>query len=147
MSETGYVYTLCDPRTDEPHYVGATQNPKQRLSQHISGNSNENVQEWISELEDVGLEPEMSLIRVAPVDELSEVEREAISNLAEEWELFNKKDGGYNPASPHDEASGYKRPRIRDPVADKLGEIADQHDYGSTDEAITHVLREAGYEV
>lgn len=39
------------------------------------------------------------------------------------------------------------RPRIRDPVADTLDEIADEHGYGSTDEAITHVLREAGYEV
>lgn len=40
-----------------------------------------------------------------------------------------------------------KRPRIRDPVADVLAEIADKHDYGSTDEAITHALREAGYNV
>jgi len=39
------------------------------------------------------------------------------------------------------------RPRIRDPVADVLAEIADEHGYGSTDEAITHVLRDAGYDV
>jgi len=40
-----------------------------------------------------------------------------------------------------------ERPRIRDPVADVLAEIADEHDYGSTDEAITHALREAGYDI
>jgi hypothetical protein len=40
-----------------------------------------------------------------------------------------------------------ERPRIRDPVAETLSEIADEHDYGSTDEAITHALREAGYDV
>jgi hypothetical protein len=39
------------------------------------------------------------------------------------------------------------RPRIRDPVADVLSEIEDEHGYGSTDEAITHALREAGYDV
>jgi len=40
-----------------------------------------------------------------------------------------------------------RRPRIRDPVADTLDEIAEENEYASTDEAITHVLREAGYDV
>jgi len=40
-----------------------------------------------------------------------------------------------------------RRPRIRDPVADKLEEIAQTHEYGSLDEAVTHALREAGYDV
>ena len=39
------------------------------------------------------------------------------------------------------------RPRIRDPVADELERIKDENGYGSTDEAITHALREAGYDV
>jgi hypothetical protein len=39
------------------------------------------------------------------------------------------------------------RPVIREPVADTLDEIADEHGYGSYDEAITHALREAGYNV
>jgi metal-responsive CopG/Arc/MetJ family transcriptional regulator len=40
-----------------------------------------------------------------------------------------------------------RRPKIRDPVAETLDEIAEEHGYGSTDEAITHALREAGYNV
>ena len=40
-----------------------------------------------------------------------------------------------------------QRPRIREPVADTLERIQREHEYGSTDEAITHVLREAGYDV
>jgi len=40
-----------------------------------------------------------------------------------------------------------RRPRIRDPVAETLDEIADEHEYGSLDEAMTHALREAGYDV
>ena len=34
------------------------------------------------------------------------------------------------------------RPKLRDETADKLREIQDTHDYGSLDEAVTHVLRE-----
>jgi metal-responsive CopG/Arc/MetJ family transcriptional regulator len=40
-----------------------------------------------------------------------------------------------------------ERPRIRDPVAEVLDEIQNEHEYGSRDEAITHALREAGYDV
>jgi len=40
-----------------------------------------------------------------------------------------------------------RRPKIRDPVAETLEEIAEQYEYGSMDEAVTHALREAGYDV
>lgn len=40
-----------------------------------------------------------------------------------------------------------RRPRIRTPVAETLDQIKDEHEYGSLDEAITHALREAGYDV
>jgi len=39
------------------------------------------------------------------------------------------------------------RPIIREPVADTIREIKDEYEYGSFDEAITHVLREQGYDV
>jgi len=39
------------------------------------------------------------------------------------------------------------RPVIRDPVVDTLQEIKDENEYGSLDEAVTHVLREQGYDV
>lgn len=40
-----------------------------------------------------------------------------------------------------------RRPKIRDRVAETLDEIAEEYEYSTTDEAVTHVLREAGYEV
>jgi len=40
-----------------------------------------------------------------------------------------------------------RRPVIRDPLAEQLEEIRDEHGYGSFDEAVTHVMREAGYNV
>lgn len=39
------------------------------------------------------------------------------------------------------------RPRIREPVADVLDDIKRENEYSTYDEAITHALREAGYEV
>jgi len=39
------------------------------------------------------------------------------------------------------------RPRIREPVIDTLEDIAEEHEYSTVDEAVTHALREAGYDV
>jgi len=39
------------------------------------------------------------------------------------------------------------RPVIRDQVAEALDDIADKNGYSSYDEAISHALREAGYDV
>jgi len=96
MSETGYVYTLNNPETGEPVYVGATKQPKKRLSQHTHGNTNDDVKEWLEGLEQEGLSPEMTLIRIAPIDDLSEIERNAINRLEQEWDLLNKREGGYS---------------------------------------------------
>lgn len=40
-----------------------------------------------------------------------------------------------------------KRPKIRDPVAETLEEIKTEYEYSTYDQAITHVLREGGYDV
>jgi len=40
-----------------------------------------------------------------------------------------------------------RRPVIRDPVADTLEQIKEEQEFGSLDEAVTHALREAGYNV
>jgi len=40
-----------------------------------------------------------------------------------------------------------RRPRLRDPVAETLDEIAREHEYDTLDEAVSHALREAGYTV
>lgn len=39
------------------------------------------------------------------------------------------------------------RPHIPDPVAEKLGEIQDEHDLPNHGEAVRHALREAGYDL
>jgi len=40
-----------------------------------------------------------------------------------------------------------RRPIVREPVAETLEAIAEENEYSSMDEAITHALREAGYNV
>jgi len=40
-----------------------------------------------------------------------------------------------------------QRPRIRDATAKTLEQIKEENEYGSTDRAIAHALREAGYDL
>jgi len=40
-----------------------------------------------------------------------------------------------------------QRPRIRDATAETLERIKEENEFSSTDRAITHALREAGYNV
>jgi hypothetical protein len=40
-----------------------------------------------------------------------------------------------------------RRPKVRDRTGEVLDSIAEEYEYGSMDEAITHALREAGYDV
>jgi predicted transcriptional regulator len=88
-SETGYIYTLSDPRSEEVRYVGATRQPEQRLESHINRPHSDDLESWVSSLEEADREPEMNIIDVAEVAELSRVEREAIEELSGRFELLN----------------------------------------------------------
>jgi len=89
MSDRGYVYTLVDPRTQNPRYVGATENPRTRLSSHLSNPPNQKMQFWIGELNELGLTPNMNLIRVVDSNELQETESKLISSMSDEYNLLN----------------------------------------------------------
>src|SRR5258706_11231564 len=73
-----FVYVLVDPRTDGIRYVGITNEPKSRFTQHLSGTSQYNGYkiEWIQELKEQGLRPEMRIIEtVDSKEEAKELER------------------------------------------------------------------------
>lgn len=59
--ERGYViYALIDPRDGALRYIGITNNPDQRLEEHLSGRGNNPLKrEWIYELRRIGLAPIM----------------------------------------------------------------------------------------
>jgi len=99
-TETGYVYTLSDPRTDEVRYVGATRNPEQRLKSHIHAPHSAELAGWVDELKRDNHEPKMQIINVAGVEDLSEKERSAFQRLSDRFELLNSKTSP-NYTDPH----------------------------------------------
>lgn len=87
--ETGYVYTLNDPRTGDPKYVGATISPTQRLYQHKGGKTSPQISEWVDELQANGGEPELQIVQEVPRKQMPRVEREVYRELSQNHDLFN----------------------------------------------------------
>ena len=56
-----YIYCLRDPTTLEARYIGATNNPKRRLSEHMTSDRRENLSKtlWIESLSKVKPIPEV----------------------------------------------------------------------------------------
>jgi hypothetical protein len=92
LNRTGYIYTLVDPRTDEVRYVGRTVEPHQRLRQHLKDSHSSDIREWVNELQNEDLEPEMYLINVDDEEYLDSLERRAIVRLNREWDLLNQQE-------------------------------------------------------
>jgi len=105
-SETGYVYVLIDPRTEEPKYVGASTDPDQRFKAHNSHPHSDDLDDWISGLQDQGEEPEMEVVVERPVEQLGRAEEAVIAGLSAAHDLLNGND-----------ASGYGRPIGSSPAA------------------------------
>ncbi len=65
-----YVYELVDPLTNEPRYIGITNNTKARYSQHLAlrdGNIEKNS--WVRRLAKQGVKPIMRILETAPTKE------------------------------------------------------------------------------
>jgi hypothetical protein len=137
MSKTGYVYTLNDPRTGEPKYVGATKNPKQRLRGHKNGSTNDDVMSWIGELESEGLDPEMMVVDVADLGELGQSELDVIERVTKEYELLNERENfGYTDTSGDRSSENLTKKTLvlSVPVAERLEEEKNQSE--ATEEAL-----------
>lgn len=67
--KTVYIYTLCSPLApDEVRYVGKTNDPQRRLTQHIQDGSDTHKGHWISSLRKQGLIPIMTIIEETTFD-------------------------------------------------------------------------------
>ena len=139
-TETGYVYTLTDPRTEQVRYVGATKYPAERLRQHLKQPTNEDMAEWIGSLKSAGLTPDMHLIDVASVDELSRRERAALDRLSARFELFNKKSGGYNQPGSQSANMGRTTVSLDDETADVLHTMKERGD--SYDDVVRRLIED-----
>jgi hypothetical protein len=62
----GHIYVLTDPRTNEIQYLGITSlSIERRLSMHkssVTGGKKSEVYEWIRELRELGMEPQVHLV-------------------------------------------------------------------------------------
>lgn len=70
---TAYIYALQDPNTMKTYYVGRTQNPCQRLREHIYSRS-----AWIRALLQRGVSPQLMILDCASVVMSVPYEREWI---------------------------------------------------------------------
>jgi hypothetical protein len=59
-----FIYFLVDPRSDEIRYVGLTQFPHSRLSQHLKDKTYSPKRTWLLELRKARVLPEMKVIEV-----------------------------------------------------------------------------------
>lgn len=97
------IYVLTEPRSETVRYVGKSNFPPRRLSDHISaakklkkrgrkvlpGEFSYSVTDWIAELLDKGLYPRMLVIEIVASSTAEEVERKWIDSLAVRWSLLN----------------------------------------------------------
>lgn len=60
--KTTFIYVLIDPRDNEVRYVGKSNNPPQRLKEHLRQSKTTYKGRWIAKLQECGLIPLMKII-------------------------------------------------------------------------------------
>ena len=75
------IYTLTDPRNGEVRYVGATQDLKKRLSQHMCQRGHHDRRNWIASLKSDGLKPIIETLEESDLENWRECERYWIEML------------------------------------------------------------------
>ena len=91
----GYIYTLNDPISNEPRYVGWTVNMYNRLAAHITDSDKGYKTNWVKSLKNKGLLPIMECVDEVPLSEWVFWEQHYIS-LYKSWgfKLVNLTIGG-----------------------------------------------------
>lgn len=107
-----HIYGLIDPREGQIRYVGATQQLKERLKDHLTSayRSSSPKRMWMRELLTSGLQPEMIVLETVPYAFWEEAERYWIAKMRERGvPLLNVFHGGLDggrgiPKSPEHRA-------------------------------------------
>ena len=89
--KTNLIYGLRDPRNDVYKYIGKTTVGNSRPLQHLLKSHNQLVNDWVKELNDLGLSPHVDIIeKDIELNELAEKEKFYIRYFSEmHEELFN----------------------------------------------------------
>jgi group I intron endonuclease len=95
MRKITYIYTLSDPITGLIRYIGKSNNPKRRYTNHLAFKSNNHKSCWILSLKAKGLKPILEILDEVPEEEWEFWERHYIS-LFKSWgfKLTNSTEGG-----------------------------------------------------
>lgn len=92
-----YIYILIDPTTNEIRYVGKSNNPKNRLKNHLNFSKSDQTHKrnWLSKLKKQGLKPIIEIIDTVPINNWQFWETFWIS-LIKTWgfNLINYTEGG-----------------------------------------------------
>ncbi len=96
---TTHIYALIDPRTDIIRYIGKSDDPHRRLSEHLSLLSSTYKARWLAQLAAAGLLPEIRVLEECVVGAWEERERWWIKLGRLIWPLTNATAGGEGAAS------------------------------------------------
>lgn len=104
MAKKTYIYALLDPRDGRTFYIGKSNNPKLRLLSHLEDGINPQKTAWIKELAEIGLTPNLSILKSVSMTEWQEAERSAILDAFSRGEpLTNIKPGGEGGCMPSEQ--------------------------------------------
>ena len=95
------IYTLDDPRTNKPRYVGKTVSPKRRYDGHTKPKDDEinHKANWIRSLDKIGMKPILREIEVVNFEDWEEAETFWITTLRfYGFDLTNAAPGGQSGA-------------------------------------------------
>ena len=89
------IYLLSDPITSAPRYVGATNNLRIRINNHLLGYSNGRCKNWIKSVLRLGLKPLVEILEVVEKPQRQDAERAWILGFRQTGaDLTNLTDGG-----------------------------------------------------
>lgn len=91
-----YIYGLLDPRDQLVHYVGKSDRPRQRLTEHLKdAASNPYKAEWLEDLSVSGGRPRIVILETVSLADWEQAERRWIATGRDlEWPLTNIQAGG-----------------------------------------------------
>lgn len=100
MIRTTFIYALKDPSTGDFKYIGKSDHPNVRISQHLrsaKGSKRNEKQAWINKLILAGKPPELIILEEVDAENWEDAERKWISIYRREGSLTNISEGGNAP--------------------------------------------------
>lgn len=90
-----YLYSLNDPNSNTPKYIGVSNNPERRFSEHLEDKSITKKTKWINSLKDGGNIPILKVLKeTSSIREVLDWEIETIKDYKEIYNLVNTTAGG-----------------------------------------------------